>query len=335
MMKFARFAAAFVLAASVASVALADPFTVKDLVVDKTAASVNQAMTEGRAEARLEAARRLIDRLTLAEDRATATQPIDPAAVARMFRSYDNQAEERRTSTRYMTVMSVNFMPEEVRQYLDQRGVAFVERQAGLGMVTPVASGNLDPVAWARAWEGKADNTVLTPFVVSQEAWDRPPQWESVQAEATRLGALRAIVAGIYLQNGQMFVRLSEVRGGYPESLLAIAGPFSTFEQAQAGSVAALERAWKTASVVRTTGSTPMALVARFGDIGQWVKIRQGVQSSRLIRGLKIESISSTGADLSFVYSGRPDQLSADLRSRGLSLRSGDQGWVIEAASFQ
>jgi hypothetical protein len=54
-----------------------------------------------------------------------------------------------------------------------------------------------------------------------------------------------------------------------------------------------------------------------------------------MISGLKIESISTAGADLTFNYAGRPDQLAADLRARGLTLRGADRGWTIEVASPQ
>jgi hypothetical protein len=335
MMKISRFAASFVLAAVCAASAFADPFRVRDVAIDKTASSINEAITQGRAEARVEAARRLIDRLTLPEDRAAAGQPLDPNTVARFFSSYDFQEQERRTGTRYITVMTVNFLASDVRKYLDERNIPFVETQAAMAMIAPVASGGLDPVAWAKTWEGKADSTVLTPYVVSVEAWPRPPAWSEVEAEAGQKGAQRAVVAGAYLQNGQIYVRLSEVRGGYPESMLAIAGPFNDLSAAQRGSVAALEKAWKQASVVRTTGSTPMALVARFGGLNDWVKIRKSMESSRLISSFKVESVSTSGADISFVYSGRPDQLAADLRARGVALRSDTDGWVAEASSPQ
>ncbi len=335
MMKITRFAASIVLAAACAAAAFADPFTVRDIAVDKTANSINDAITQGRAEARVEAARRLIDRLTLPEDRATANPALDASAVARFFQSQDFQAQERRTGTRYITVLAINFVPAEVRRYLDERNVPYVDSQAAKAMIAPVASGGLDPVGWSRAWEGKADDTVLTPYAVSVEAWPRPPQWSELQTEAAAFGAQRAILAGAYMQNGQIYVRLSELRGSAPESMIAIAGPFNDLAAAQAGSVAALEKAWKQASVVRTTGSTPMSLVARFGALNDWVKIRKGMETSRLISNLKVESVSTSGADISFVYAGRPDQLAADLRAKGVALRSDTDGWVAEASTLQ
>ena len=80
--------------------------------------------------------------------------------------------------------------------------------------------------------------------------------------------------------------------------------------------VAELERAWKVSSIVRSAGATSMALTASFADLQEWVKIKKGLESSRLIRDLNIESLSVAGADVSFNFSGRPDQLATDLRSR-------------------
>ena len=64
-----------------------------------------------------------------------------------------------------------------------------------------------------------------------------------------------------------------------------------------------------------------MAAVATFNGMPEWVKIRKGIEGSRMISGLKVESISTAGADLTFNFAGRPDQLAADLRARGLTLR--------------
>ncbi|MDZ4761041.1 MAG: DUF2066 domain-containing protein [Alphaproteobacteria bacterium] len=331
MNRIARFLAHFFAALALGSAAAADPFQVRDLNVDVTAASPQAAQQQGWAQARLEAARRLIDRLTLPADRAAASQPVDPAAVARLYTSVDFQGSEKRTATRYIAVLIVNFDGKAVRDYLDQRNVPFVETQAGKALISPTVAGALDPVAWAGLWKETNDETILTPYVVSVEAWDRRPAWDDVAAEAQSRGAGRAVVAEAYQQGGQIYVRLSDLRSGSIETTLGIAGPFGTLESAQAGAVTAMENAWKVASIVRTTGSTSMALVAVFRDIAQWVKIRKGLESSRMISGLMIESISTTGADLSFVYAGRPDQLAADLRARGLELGGTDRGWTLAA----
>lgn len=332
MKQIARLALVFLASLSLLAPATADVYRVKGIAVDETAANQAEARAAGRTTARLTGASRLIERITLPEDRQAATSPIDISEIARLIKSVDTDGDEKYTTTRFISVLAVNFDADPIRDYLDARGVAFVDGQAGLALLVPMAGQNISPVTWGEAWAGKDDDTVLTPYVVSQESWDRPVTWPDVAAEAAAQGAARALVASAYSANGQLYSRLSELRPDGQERALAVAGPFASLAEAQAGSVEALEREWKRASVVRTTGATVMDVVANFSDIRQWVAIRRGVEASRIVSDLQVQSISTRGADLSFIFAGRPDQLAADLRSRGLQLSGSDAGWTISTA---
>ncbi len=313
--------------------ASADVFRVSGIAVDETAANYTEAVTAARTQARIIAAGRLIDRLTLPEDRASATSPIDATDIARFADSIDSEAQDQVTATRYISVLAVNFDGDAVRDYLDARSVPFVDGQAGLALLVPLAGQNIQPVTWGATWSGKDNDTVLTPYVVSQETWDRPITWEDVAVEANARGTSRAIVASAYVATGQLYVRLSELTPNSDERALAVAGPFASLEAAQAGAIDATEREWKRASVVRTTGAAVMDVVANFSDLRQWVAIRRGVEASRIVRNVEVQSLSTRGADLSFIFAGRPDQLAADLRSRGLQLSGSDDGWTISTAA--
>ena len=78
-----------------------------------------------------------------------------------------------------------------------------------------------------------------------------------------------------------------------------------------------------------------MSLTASFADLPEWVKIKKGLESSRLVRDLNIESLSIAGADVSFNFSGRPDQLATDLRSRGVDLQGGNGAWTVRVYAAQ
>ena len=70
-----------------------------------------------------------------------------------------------------------------------------------------------------------------------------------------------------------------------------------------------------------------VSLIARFQDLQQWTRIRKGLEGSRLVRDLNVESLSVSGADITFAFAGRPEQLAADLRSRGVDLSNANGGW--------
>lgn len=339
----AAFTALALSAGALVGAASADPFRVKDILVDETAATTNDSVRQGVASARLTGAQRLINRLTLPEDRSAASQPPEATDVARLYLSYDTGADEKRSVTsagaRYIATLAINFDSKAVRQYLEQRNIPYVDSQADKALIVPAAGAGVNSAAWGAVWMNngapKADDSMLTPYVSSVEAWDRHPTWDDVQAETTRQGLIRAVVAEAYSQNGQIYVRLSDMKAGQPETVIGISGPSGDLRSAQGAALTALENAYKKASIVRTTGSTSLSLVAAFTDMTQWVRIRRSLESSRLVSGLSIESISPTGADLAFVFAGRPDQLAADLRSRGINLRGADDGWLIEVAAGQ
>jgi hypothetical protein len=178
--------------------------------------------------------------------------------------------------------------------------------------------------------KGKEDQTVLTPYVASTQVWTRRPTFTDVQGEIGSAGANHAIVAEAYSQGGQIYVRIIDLRTGSPDTSGNAIGPFSGLAVAKDKVIEELERAWKSQSIVRTSGSSSVQAVATFRDLGEWVKIRKGLDGSRLISGLKIDALSQAGADVSFNYAGRPDQLNADLRSRGVSFSGADGGWMLQ-----
>jgi hypothetical protein len=338
MTSIARFAVIALAAIGSAAAALAEPpnpYVVKDLSVDVTAASAADAQRQAWAQARETAAQRLINRLTLPEDRSAAKQPLEASAVARFYSSMQSQTADKRTATRYIATLIVPFDGKAVRDYLDSKSVPFVDTQAGLAMIAPTVGQGVNPNDWATVWKNRTDVNVLTPYVASAQVFDHQPTWTDLQQEVASLGALRAVGAQAFNQSGQIYVRLTDLRSGQAETQIATAGPFVDLSSAQAGAVEAMETIWKQQSIVRTSGSSTMAAIATFNGMPEWVKIKKGIEGSRMISGLKVESISTAGADLTFNFAGRPEQLAADLRARGLALRGVDRGWTIEVASSQ
>jgi hypothetical protein len=332
-MIFHRFLSVVVLALVLGAPAVADVFRVTNIAVDETAATGREARDKAVASARMRGAQRLIERLTLPEDRSAAQ--IQYSDIARLNRGIDIMAGEKSTATRYIAVLGVGFDAASVRAYLDTRGVPFVDSQAGRSLVVPIASGPLDPAAWAEAWRVAADDTSLTPFRVTSGAYPQRPAWEQVASEVTSSAAFRAIHAELIPLGTGMTVRLTESRAGQADTPIGTVGPFADMASAQAGAVKELESIWKKATVVRTSGVTSMSLVAGFRDMNDWLRIRRGLETSRIVKEIKVESLSALGADISFVYAGRPDQLAADLRSKGLNLSGTDGGWRLEAAAAQ
>jgi hypothetical protein len=346
------FAAAVTLAGALSGAAFAQeisgPFWVKDLVIDETSAvSPQDAITQGRARAKQTGAQKLIERLTLPEDRNAASPPLNAADVAAFGGPVRTQVQDKRSSVptgfRLQSVVAQNYTADSVRKYLESRRVAYVDSQAGKALLVPAVGSGINSNDWGAQWtestaapgqpatvKGKEDQTVLTPYVASTQVWTRRPTFTDVQGEIGSAGANHAIVAEAYSQGGQIYVRIIDLRTGSPDTSGNAIGPFSGLAVAKDKVIEELERAWKSQSIVRTSGSSSVQAVATFRDLGEWVKIRKGLDGSRLISGLKIDALSQAGADVSFNYAGRPDQLNADLRSRGVSFSGADGGWMLQ-----
>jgi hypothetical protein len=361
MMRTVRFASVFLAAVAFAGAAfgqqtqtLRGPFIVKDLTQDFTSdVSVQDAITQGRDRARVVAAQRLIERFTLPEDLSSAAQPVQAADLAAARPILRTQAREFRLSQggkhSYRQDIAYEFNADIVRKYFEDRRVPFVETQASKALLVPSTTGGLNPADWGAAWtEGvfnaqgqetgkkvREDLTVLTPYVASSQAWPRRPSFLDVQNEITATGADHAVVAEAYSQGGQYYVRIIDLRTGAADTSSNVVGPFASLPAARDGAVAEMERAWKAQSIIRTSGSSNVKLTAAFRNFDEWVRIKKAVEASRLVTKdtLDIESVSQQGADLSFTYAGRPDQLQSDLRSRGVALSGTDGGWVLQVAS--
>lgn len=344
MRKIARFVAILAVSFAAAGAAFAQSpvYRVKDLVADAVAPSAAEAALQGRNEARLVGAQRLIERLTLPEDRARATSPIEASAVARLYSGYQTQGDVKSSSAtggiRSSGVVTWVFRDTDVRAYFEQRGVPYIDNQAAKALVVPVAAVGVNAADWAAQWVtrsganvvGKSDETLLTPYVASTRGWPQRPTTPDIQGELTSTGADHGVAAEAYMQGPGYYVRLTDMRA-VQNPQIGVVGPFNSLASAQTGAVAEMERAWKAASVVRSTGSTSVSLVANFADLQQWTRIRKGLESSRLVQDLNVESISVAGADITFSFAGSPEQLQSDLRSRGVDLRSADGGWVLQA----
>jgi hypothetical protein len=312
-----------------------NPYTVRDIVADETGGSQAEARAQGVAKAKAAGAQRLIERLTLPEDRAS----IDIAAISRTAGAQNSQAPDRFAGNRYLGLLAITYTGSSVREMLNGKGVPFVDTQEGLAVLVPTTQG-LDLNGWLNAWSykaadgavlGRSDNTVLAPYVASVGPRPGRPSWADLQGEVASAKATHAVIVEASGSPSQIMLRISELRDGSQETVVATSGPYPDFEAARLGAVSEMETAWKKASIVRTSGSSDLALAAHFSGVAQWVKIRKALEGSRLVTSMVVESFSATGADMKLAYSGRPDQLSADLRARGLSLAQDGGGWVLQA----
>lgn len=258
-------AAAALIAAPVAAFGQAgDPFTVDGVAVDETGANATAAQQSALQTGQTLAAQRLIERLTLPEDRMEAgLPPISPGEAAELVSGIEI-ADEQRSATRYIATLSVGFAPGEVRPFLDRAGIDFVEAQARPVLVAPVFDGDRGPTlsgAWREAWLTGGFEHSLAPMIAygsrtTGEGEDEAPLGSGVispsgaiagdEAALRALGALygvdRVAVIGARARSGEIIASgrlydFASARGVVAplEDDAEAAGPDAAAERSQPG----------------------------------------------------------------------------------------------------
>ena len=330
----------------------ADPFTVRDVAVDVTAASAAAAREEAVAEAQKEALRRLVARLS------GSTAGADRLDASRLVQGLEVQ-EERTSAVRYVARLAVRFSPPAVRQALTQASVPFAEAESRPVLVLPVAIRGDDTVLWdvrtpwREAWEQAPLNDqlvpVLVPFgdladvadVTTAQAAAVDPAALSVIAR--RYGAGSVAVAALPLNPdgtppaGATTVTVTRVRVGdtepsEPYTVPVPDGP-DTLNLAVRAVTERFDDDWRAETIVAPGAEASLLLTTNFADVREWVEMRRRIAGVPLVSRANILSLTRTAAELELHYRGDTDRLRSALAQRRLQLdpRAGG-AWTLSLA---
>ena len=309
-----------------------DVYTIPDLEVDEVAPTLIQAREQAMAAARLEGAHRLINKITLNEDRiAAGGVPVDGELANRLSAAVDVQ-EETAGAGRYKGVLRVVYNPRMVRAHLDGLKVPYVDTQAPLSLMVPLASYAELEEAWHEAL-GPSNSGALAPYVTSNlSGYTSYSDWYALSPEAGSLRARRAILAELMGREGAWRVSVSIVTTAGTE-VIGITLPAPTLEDAVDSTVKLLEESWKRASIIRGGDRTQAKATVRYTSLAEWNTLRGALASSPLVSDFRTTAVARDGAVVTFAYLGDPQRLQNDLLQRGVAL--GDEpsaGWVLRSA---
>jgi len=324
------------------------PFVVRGVEIDARASNALEAQTQAMREGQVEAAYRLIARLTLPEDRA-ALGAIGADDAAGMIAGLQVENEQR-SATRYLGELSVQFDPPSVRRFLRNSGVPFVEAQAHDTLVLPVlttGSGALlwDDNPWLEAWQRSNAPHSLTPF--------RVPDVEASRYLIDASGAAnfdQAALQGLAEAFQVSRVAVAIARGGEggtrfdgaiytfgpdglqardPITTIAVSGGYYT---AINRFLESMEANWKRDAVVRGSGTQEMRVTVLYRNLGEWRRLQNAVAGASLVSDARLDALSRDGALMTLSYRGARGQLERVLDARGAVLVDDPQlGAVIRA----
>ncbi len=343
------------------AIAIADVFTVSNVKIDGSAESLAEARRNAIRSGTEQAANIMVDRLTLLEDRLAVNWRAIDADTASQLVAGIQISNEQRSTRRYLGVLQVSFDWNLVRDFLNANNLPFVETQTAPALIVPVWVGAQDTLLWQenpfwRVWRNGTPENDLTPLTLPLGDLGDQASLSTEQAlrlDTTALAALaarydvkRVLVAIAYVDGpGQIQVKLNTFNWNdqgrpvlrqmriYADGSWAGSGAValrSAAENARQQIISRLQRDWKLRSVVRADTVTGIRLMVRYSNLSEWVRLREILASSSLVREARLEALSADGALMTINYVGTAKQLASQLAQEGVSFVSTDLGPVAQ-----
>ncbi len=307
-----------------------DVYTVSGIEVDERAPTVAEAQQQAFAAAKLIGIQRLIERLTLPEDRIAASDLILDQQFADVAAAAVDVEQEVAGAGRYRGQLAVVFNPAQVRTRLNQVGLPFTDSLAPGAVLFTTASNDMD-LAWNLAWEQPPAGS-LVPLIISRSAgYNAEMPWDVLQDELALYGAQRAIFANLRGAEGGYRVDLVSVTPSGPRRI-GVSRRAATLSEAIEAVAVRLNDDWKQNSIIRDTSRTLIEATVKYTSLAEWITLRSALAQSPLVSNFKTRAISTDGAVVAFAFAGDGQRLTSDLRDRGVVINAEPIGWVMTSA---
>ena len=334
-----------------------DVFTVSPVPVDVTAASAAAARDQAIVEGESHAFDMLMQRLTLAADRARLPK-VGPAQLNDLVQGFE-VAHERRSDVRYLADFTVHFRANAVRQLLRQAGVGFAEQMSKPVIVLPVLhDGDRlalwdDPNPWRDAWASANLNPGLVPVVHPLGELEDVQAIDGGQAakgDATALQAISRRYNGDDVLVTQATLKTDGAQHAVDVSTTRYAPDQPGSEQTWVTSTAAnpgesdtdllgravldtmnqMEEAWKSANILNFGETGTLTARVPATSLKDWLAVRDRLAATPAVRASRLVSLDREEARIEIHYVGSADQLRTALAQRNLELGGSDPDWVLQ-----
>jgi hypothetical protein len=311
-----------------------DPFTVVGVPVDATGQSAIEAQTMAIREGQVLAAQYLLERLTLASQRAAKPLPeLNQDVVARMIRALEI-ANEKRSANRYLGDITVAFNPREIQAFLQAQGLSMITSQSRERIVLPYYQGSLDPQSsWFQSWVTSKYAHSLTPVkIIPQEKFNLVPRSADIVRSMSpaeladlgrSLGAQQILItdgydgfAGFDAQTLDISVDTGERRDVRVDKF-ALGG--MSYADAIVNN---LENEWKRNTVTLASEAVTMAVSVLYRSQSEWQQLKSAIDGSAQIQDARLDAMSKDGALMSLTYGGDMERLRRELAFKGVEIRN-------------
>ena len=329
-------------------------FTVKDVVVDATAATAAVARDQAIAEGERLALQRLLARLTLRRDEGRLPKP-SAGELTDLLAGCEVQ-EEKNSPVRYIARLTYHLKPRAVEQLLRAAGVGFAETPSKPIVVLALLRSDSalllwdDPNPWRTAWSALPPADGLVPFSapvgdvndIAEVTAEQAARGDRARlaAIAARYGAGGALVAAATLRreagSGRSVVDLAATRyGAALQDQIKVAslagGPGESGQALLSRAAQAIEdevtERWKEDNLLHFDQAQQAVVSVPIRGLEDWVKVQQRLREIATITRADLVYLSRGEARVALSYLGDAAQLKQALAQRDLVLS--DEGGAL------
>ncbi len=337
--------------------AAGDPFTMAAFPVEAKAANAVAAKKAAIADGQRAALRSLFKRLVPVTSYAQLRRL--PEVNAAEYVSGIAVRGEQNSSTEYYASLDFRFASDAVRNYLNEHGIPYVDRQAPPVTLVPVAT-SVEGIAeggatrdWLGVWRTLDLTNSVAPVSV---ATPRPSlQADTLQAmaegDASRgfrvvageYGAQRIVVAQAAVDTAEqkIVVRLMGRDGVGPlnwETSYRIFDGDTAYamELAAVVTLGVLEGRWKATNAGSSRmaafpmPAAPLRLDILFSGADEWYRTQSEVSSMPGVADFRVEAVSGRSASVSLKYPGGGSDFARAVGRKGYALIDAGDRWVLQ-----
>ena len=332
-------------------------YSVRGIKVDANAATAAAAQKIALAQGQIIATEQLLKRITPL-DRHADLPTMDNAYVVNLVQSME-VSSEKRSSTRYLAELVINFRRSAVRRLLRNLAIPFSETMSKPVLILPVleraGAANLwdDPNPWRDAWRGLDNKNRFVPLIVPEGGLHDMGSIsvdQAVNADESRLAAIAArykvgtviIVHAIQqrnLANGtdQLNVAIQRFSKTEDSTLVenfegkvgeSIADLLTT---AANGVATLIEEGWKKSTRLGYSGRAPLSVRLELTGLADWINLRKRLESIAAVDQIELRELNKKSAQVLLHHLGDENALRVALTQSDLTLRQEDGFWILRA----
>ncbi|MEN8722901.1 MAG: DUF2066 domain-containing protein [Alphaproteobacteria bacterium] len=325
-------------------------FLVSDVVIDATAKSAADAQGKAQDEGFRLAYQALLDRLVPRAEQARMPT-ISDDQLAGIIKSFQ-VTDEKRSSTRYLAALTVQFKPDQTRYWFRNAGVSISETLAERTLLVPVWTPAGDsPQLWGglNVWRQAIENRgvrpgdVLPTILADGDLQDLQTltarqalahDQAAITALGDRYGADRYAIVAVRLTDSaallaysvndpfgprrwtEKFPRRADTSQSQDEELSALAD----------AALMTLGEDWKQRTLIGAMTNASMAVTVPIASLKGWQGIKTRLEATAGVRQVTVREITLDKVLIDISYQGQLSQLQVGLEAQQLRLAADYDG---------